>query len=194
MNSILNYLPTFKIVEINRSTGNVTGHILSQFKANAALTTKTVGAYQALENGIIVGLNSDLTIGNFDKTVHAQPFLNFVEELNTFMDGLKFYATFEDADGDIYPRGVGLYVGDAFTTDNYAVAGAVAPAFAKVVAGVLTLQDAADADTLFVVEESTLPLGDDAFRFTYIGINVFANVDDAIAIHAALDTGVHGLV
>ena len=31
--SILNYLPTFKVVEMNRSTGLVTGHVLSQFEA-----------------------------------------------------------------------------------------------------------------------------------------------------------------
>jgi hypothetical protein len=29
--SILNYLPEFKVVEINRSTGLVAGHILAQF-------------------------------------------------------------------------------------------------------------------------------------------------------------------
>lgn len=175
--SILNYLPEFKVVEINRSTGLVTGHILSQFPLDpASALIKTVGGHGVVENGFIVGLGKDLQIDAYDPAKHAAPFLVFTEELNTIFGGLKYFATEEDADGDIYPRGVGLFVGDAFTTDNYAVAGAVAPKYAKVVAGKLTLQDAADAATMFVVEESTLPAGGAAYKFIYFGLTaaVFA--------------------
>lgn len=167
---ILNYLPTFKIVEINRSTGLVMGHVLSQFPLDP-LSTLINSTYttEVLENGFIVGLGEGLLVDSYDATIMAQPFLVFTEELNTFMDGLKYFATEADAEGDIYPRAIALYVGDAFTTNNYVVGTAVAPAFAKVVNGVLTLQDTATVNTLFAVEESTLPLGDLAYKFTYVG-------------------------
>lgn len=175
--SILNYLPEFKVVEINRSTGLVTGHILSQFPLDpASALIQKVGGHDVVENGFIVGLGKDLQIDAYDPAKHAAPFLIFTEELNTFMGGLKYFATEEDSDGDIYPRAVGLFVGDAFTTNNYAVAGAVAPKYAKVVNGKLTLQDAADAATMFVVERATTPNGEDAYKFIYFGLTaaVFA--------------------
>ena len=177
---ILNYLPEFKIVEANRLTGLVTGHVLAQFPLNpvSALINSTFGdgTIEVVENGFIVGLGKDLQIDAYDPAKHAAPFLVFTEELNTFMDGLKYYATEEDADGDIYPRAIGLFVGDVFTTNNYDEDVAVAPKYAKVVAGVLTLQDVADSATMFVVEESTTPLGEVAYKFIYFGLTaaVFA--------------------
>ena len=114
---ILNYLPEFKIVEANRLTGLVTGHVLAQFPLNpVAFLNKTVGGTTSLKMDFIVGLGKDLQIDAYDPAKHAAPFLVFTEELNTFMDGLKYYATEEDADGDIYPRAIGLFVGDVFTT------------------------------------------------------------------------------
>lgn len=187
--SILNYLPTFKVVEINRSTGLVTGHVLSQFvlKSTAAIINTTNGI-DFLENGFIVGLNNDLEVDVFNPATHAQPFLVYVEELNELMDGLKYYATQEDADGDIYPRAIALFVGDAFTTNNYTTS--TTPTHAKVTAGVLVMQDAADADSLFAVEASTLPDGSAvAYKFIYLG----RSVEALVAAHAALTTGVHGL-
>ena len=178
--SILNYMPTFHVVEMNRSTGLVTGHVLSQYPADVAgandLTIKAVaGTNGFIENGLIAGLNPDLTIGNYDATVHAQPFIIFTEELNTFMDALKYYALPLDASLVAYPRAVALYVGDVWTTDYFVGTGqggiyATGDNFAKVVDGKLTLQQAADADTLFAVELSTLPAaGEEAVRVTYIG-------------------------
>lgn len=174
---ILNYLPEFKIVEANRLTGLVTGHVLAQFPLNpAAAIIKKVGGSDFVENGFIVGLGNNLQIDAYDPAKHAAPFLVFTEELNTFMDGLKYFATEEDADGDIYPRAIGLFVGDVFTTNNYDKNSTTAPKYAKVVAGKLTLQDAADSATMFVVEESTTPLGEVAYRFIYFGLTaaVFA--------------------
>lgn len=159
--SILNYLPKFKVVEVNRLTGLIAGHMLSQFKGDADLTVKKVGDAKFLENGLIVGLNDDLTVGNYDAAEHAQPFLVFNEELNTFMNGLKYYAE-PVVDGEVYPRSIGLFVGDAFTTNNYA---GEEGDFAAVVKGVLTL----GADGIFGAEESTLPTGEKAYKFTYIG-------------------------
>ena len=173
--AILNYLPTFKVVEINRSTGLVAGHILSQFVLNpASALIKKVNEGQDnemefVENGFIVGLDNDLTVDKYNGTNHSQPFLLFTEELNRLFPGHKWFATEADADGDIYPRCIGLYIGDAFTTNNYDEDSQTDPKFAKVVNGVLTLQDTADSDTMFAVEESSLPTGDDAYRFIYLG-------------------------
>ena len=133
--SILNYLPEFKVVE-NRMTGLIAGHMLA-IPSRRDITVKTVGTAKFLENGLIVGLNGDLTIGNYDADKHAQPFLVFNEELNTFMNGLKYYAE-PVVDGEVYPRAIGLYVGDTFTTNNYA---GTKGDFAKVVDGVLTLEE-----------------------------------------------------
>ena len=155
--SILNYLPEFKVVEVNRLTGLTAGHMLSQFRnGNATLKDDNF-----LENGLIVGLNKDLEIDNYDAAVHAQPFLVFNEELNTFMNGLKYYAEPVN-DGDVYPRAIGLYVGDTFTTNNYA---GTEGDFATVANGVLTLGE----DGIFKAEETTLPTGEKAFKFTYLG-------------------------
>jgi hypothetical protein len=168
--AILNFLPEFKIVEINRSTGLVAGHVLAQFPlADGANLAVTHGGVDYLENGFIVGLGADLEFAPFDATAHAQPLLVYTEELNTFFDGLKWYATPEDEDnGRIYPRALGLFVGDAFTTNNFAGT-FTTQAFARVTDGVLTLQATADANTRFAVEESTLPTGELGLRFVYVG-------------------------
>ena len=168
--AILNFLPEFKIVEPNRLTGLVAGHVLAQFPlVDGSALINTKGGVDYLENGFIVGLGADLEFAPYDATDHAQPLLVFTEELNTFFDGLKWYATPEDEDnGRIYPRVIGLFVGDAFTTNNYSGT-FTTQAFAKVTAGVLTLQATADGDTLFAVEESTLPTGELALRFVYVG-------------------------
>jgi len=176
---ILNFLPKFKIVEMNRSTGLVAGHVIAQMplKADSALIN-TNYTTEFFENGFILGVGTaTLQLEAFVAASHSQPFLAFTEEMNTFMDGLKYFAVEEDADGDIYPRAVGLYVGDSFTTNN--VVALADATHAKVVAGVLTLQTAKDGDTLFIVEPSTLPVmesTDNAYRFTYIGRSVEAYV------------------
>lgn len=165
--SILNFLPTFKVVEPNRSTGLVTGYILSQYKAAADITTKTVNTIDFLENGLIVGLNADLTIGNFVEATHKQPFIVFAEELNTFMPGLKYFATQEDVDGEIYPRAVALMVGDTWTTNNYT--GLATNKYAAVGADGVVETQAAQLNAIFAVEETTLPDGEDAVKLTYLG-------------------------
>lgn len=168
---LLKRLPTFKIVEMNRSTGLVTGYVLSQYKVDLEDTAvKNVYGVDFVEQGTIVGLNGDLTISNYDKTEHSVPFIVFTEELNTLIDGLKYFANEEDAEGNIYLRAVALLVGDTWTTDNYSGTLDETTLFAKVVGGVATLQKTADADTLFAVEKSTTPLGEMAVRLTYLGV------------------------
>jgi hypothetical protein len=167
---ILNYLPTFKVVEVNRSTALISGHMLAQYQADLSeITKKTVGSTLFVENGLIVGLGSDLKIANFNKSVHSQPFIVFTEELNTVVNGLKYFAN-EVVDGEVYPRSLALYVGDTYTTNNYSGTLSASTKFAKVVDGVITLQTAADADTLFAVEVSILPTGEAAARVTYMGV------------------------
>lgn len=167
--SILNYLPAFKVLENRRSTGLVIGHVLSQFLADIEITTKTINGKKYIENGIIVGLSDDLTIGNFDLEKHSIPFIVFNEELNTFMAGLKYFA--QEVEDETYPRAIGLYVGDVFVTNNYSGTLNASAKYAKVVDGVLTLQTTADEYTMFTVAVDTLPTGELAGLFSYIGIN-----------------------
>lgn len=175
--AITNYLPTFAQVEMNRSAGLGAGHVLSQnvLDPTSDLIVEKNGT-EFLENGVIVGLNSDLTLGAYDADTHNIPFIVFTEELNTFMSGLKYFATEEDADGEIYPRAVALYVGDVWTTDKFE--GDVTDGFATVVGGVIHTQATQDGETtegtttqdsIFAVEESTTPNGDPAIRVTYLG-------------------------
>ena len=180
------------------------------------------GAVKVIENGYIVGLGNGLLIDKFAPANHGQPFVVFTEELNTLLAGNKYFATEAGADGVIYPRAVALYVGDVFTTNNYDLDGKTNPKFAKVVDGLLTLQVTADANTTFTAEKATTALGGDAYKFVFIGLGAAAfagaavaavepamtdaaeavlaealgvggDITEAIATHAALETGVHGL-
>jgi hypothetical protein len=166
---ITKYLPTFKVFEVGSLTGLRAGHMLSQRPAHADIKKVDKNGYNFIENGIIVGLNADGTVGNFDKSAHKVAFVHYTEELNTFMDELKYYALPVEEVGDTYPRCIALYAGDEFCTNNVAadVDNAVA---AKVVDGVLTLQTAADADSLFAVSASTLPTGEKAYDFVFLGV------------------------
>jgi len=169
---ILNYLPTFHSVEINRSTGLVMGHVLSQNEAGEDLTLVTKGSYDFLENGIIVGLSNNRKIENYDLEKHSQPFFVFSEELNTFMSGLKYFAQDANDEEGFHPRAVALYPGDAFTTNNYSGVFGLNTAYAKVIDGVLTLQNTADDYTIFAVNLSSMPAdGSTAVQFVYLGIN-----------------------
>lgn len=175
---ITRYLPTFKVFEVGSLTGLRAGHMLSQQPAADNLAKKTVGEYSFIENGIIVGISEEGKVENFDKSKHTKAFVHFTEELNTFIDELQYYAlpverkydSVSQAEVDdmasTYPRCIALYEGDAFCTNNVAaeVEGAK---FAKVVDGVLTLQTTADADSMFLVKDSTLPTGDKAYDFMF---------------------------
>lgn len=158
---IMSFLPTFKVLEVNNLTGLRNGHILSNMKADAA----TVSGKNYLENGIILGLNADGTVGNYTSS-HKQAFVHYTEELLTFSSELKHFAE-PIVDGVVYPRCIALYVGDTFTTNNYA-GSITGDGYAKVVNGVLTLQAEATGAN-FKATVSTLPDGSDAYEFLYIG-------------------------
>lgn len=164
---ITRYLPTFKVFEVGTLVGLRNGHIISQQPASADIAKKTVGEYSFIENGIIVGLSNEGKVENFDKAKHTKAFVHFTEELNTFIDELKYYALPVEEVGDTYPRCIALYEGtDAFCTNNVAeeVEGAK---YAKVVDGVLTLETAESDDSMFLVKDSTLPTGEKAYDFLF---------------------------
>ena len=166
---ITKYLPKFKVMEVNNLAGLRIGHVLAQHQAATGIAKVQVGNTSFIENGIIVGLGSDGKIANYDATKHAQPFVHYTEEILTMLPGLEHFAVEPDEDGNYYPRAIGLYVGDAFTTNNYVKGAVTGDGFAKVVNGVLNLQAAADGDTLFIAKKGTMPNGEEGYEFTYCG-------------------------
>lgn len=187
-------LPKFKIVEINNVASLRMGHLIDQTPAyvdtkagnTKVIACKTVNEnYKFIENGVIVGLDQENVLANFDKTRHAQPCLVYTEELitNGLVSGLDGFA--EEVPysvnagvysyGATYPRAIPLCVGDTFTTNNYS--GALSDGkqgFAKVVDGVITLEDSKSADSLFVAKMTTLPAGQTAVELHYFGLPMVA--------------------
>ena len=163
---ITKYLPEFKVVEVNDLVGLRSGHMISQFPADAQIATVTKGEQKFIENGIFVGLSANGTVENFDAAKHDTMFVHYTEELNTFIDELKYFAVPYEANA-CYPRCIALYVNDAITTNNIANITLENAKFAKVVNGVATLQTAADNDTAFIAKKSSLPTGEVAYELTY---------------------------
>lgn len=171
---LYNLLPKFKIVEINNVAALRMGHVIAQTPAyvsgtGAIVTSKTVGDYKFIENGVIVGLDSTNRLANYDATKHSQPCLVYTSELITanILSGLDQFANQADANGEVYVRALPLNLGDTFTTNNYD--GTLANGWAKVVDGVITMEETATADTLFIVKKTTLPTGVDAAECIYCG-------------------------
>lgn len=176
---ITRYLPTFKVFEVGTLVGLRNGHIISQQPAAATLAKKTVGEYSFIENGIIVGISNEGKVENFDKAKHTKAFVHYTEELNTYLDELKYYAVpverkYDSVSGkevddmeSTYPRCIALYEGtDAFCTNNVA-ADVEGAKYAKVVNGVLTLETEESDDSMFIVKDSTLPTGEKAYDFLF---------------------------
>lgn len=162
---ITKFLPTFKVFEVNNLVGLRNGHILAQMKADVDnIAKETRGTVDFVENGIILGLDAAGTISNYDPAKHKQPFVHYTEEILEFLPELKYFAC-PIEDGVVYPRAIGLYVGDTFTTNNYTGTGA----YAKVVDGKLTLQEGAEG-AIFAATASTLPDGSTACEFLYLGV------------------------
>lgn len=172
--AILNFLPEFKVVEPNRLTGLVAGHVLAQFPLDTDFAGITAqGGVDYLSNGFILGLGANGELAAFDAEVHAQPLLVYTEELVTFLAGNKWFANEADGEnGTIYPRAIGLFVGDAFTTNNYVLGSNTTLANATVAAvvnGVITITATVQPDTIFKATRATLATGVDAVQLTYIG-------------------------
>lgn len=168
---ITSFLPTFKVFEVNNLTGLRNGHMLAQMQADVDNIAKvTFGDIEFVENGIIVGLDADGTISNYDPAKHDCPFVHYTEEILTWLPELKYFACPVE-DGVVYPRAIALYVGDTFTTNNHKAIGAEDDRstykYAKVTNGVIELQTAADENTMFKAVDSTLPTGEPAYEFLY---------------------------
>jgi hypothetical protein len=165
---IMSFLPTFKVFEMNNLTGLRNGHILANMKADLSKTAVvTYGEHKFLENGIILGLDAAGTVSNYSPASHKQPFVHYTEELLTYSKELKHYAE-PVVDGTVYPRCVALYVGDTFTTNNYT--GEIeGDGYATVNAGKLVLQAGAE-NAMFKATVSTLPDGEAAYEFLYLGV------------------------
>lgn len=163
------FLPTFKVVEINNSTAHRIGHAISQvpcYEADVKVTEKN--GFNFIENGIIVGLDAEYKLKNYDAAKHSQPCLVYNDELITGpIDTLDKYAEEIEAGKPAYVRALPLYLGDTFTTNNFV--GTAADGYAEVVDGQLKLQSDVTATTLFIARKSTLPNREVAVEFTYVG-------------------------
>lgn len=201
-------LPKFKVVEINNVASLRMGHLIGQTPAYVATksgVTKTVACktvdtnYKFVENGIIVGLDQENVLANFDVARHAQPCLVYTEELRTsgLLSGLNQYAEAVPYTvsggvytyGPVYVRALPLEVGDTFTTDNFsgAFSGSAKEGFAKVVNGIIVLEDSKSDNSLFVAKMTNLPAGQVAVELHYFGLVVSGSgvtmeqVNEAIA-------------
>lgn len=185
------FLPKFKVVEINLSTAHLIGHVIAQtpayvqavadssIEATDVIASVSKGDVNAkfVENGIIVGLDSKGVLVNYDAKRHSQPCLVYNDELITGpFDTLDQYAHYvEDPKKPTYVRALPLYLNDAFTTNNVVnadgseISKESTGKFAKVSGGKLMLQNAADADTLFIAKKTTMPNREVGFEFTYVG-------------------------
>lgn len=179
---ITKFLPTFKVVEVNNLTGLRNGHVLAQFPAAATLTKKTIGTQDFYENGIFMSLGADGTLGNYNGV--GFPILHYTEELNTVVNGLKYFAT----PSNEFPRGIMMYIGDTITTNN--VNGVIATAtHAKLVDGVVTLQKEEDNASMFVATPTTLPDGSPAVSLLLYSLPSALDVSTWTAIQKVVRTG-----
>lgn len=189
--SIYDMLGVHKVLEFNKSFGLNVGHVEAQTKLTelSAFSGLEPGVTKYLDNGTVLYLDID---GQFkfkeDATVAELPFLVYNEELfDEYSKELRHYTNWfpEGVDEDneangrvLYPRGVALYVGDVFVTNNYT--GTLAGAkYAKVgddgVFALLTTMPTASSYTgpIFSVVEYTLPDGTtEAPQLTVIATNV----------------------
>lgn len=162
------YTPNFKVLEVNNLAGLRIGHVLAQQPAAEGLAMVEVFGQKYIENGIIVGLGKMGEIENYDKAKHAMPFVHYTEELITYLGGLNSFAVEVPQGEKAYPRCIGLYVGDAFTTDNVVAGGVDAElCYGKVVDGIINLEADESADSMFIVRKTTMPAGGLGYECTY---------------------------
>lgn len=162
------YKPSFKVMEVNNLTGLRVGHVLAQQPAAAGIAKVAFGGDNYIENGIIVGLGKTGEIENYDKAKHAMPFVHYTEEIITYLVGLDSFAVEVPAEGKAYPRCIGLYVGDTFTTNNVVVGEVqAARCYGKVVNGVINLEAEESNDSMFIVNKTTMPDGKVGYECMY---------------------------
>lgn len=181
---IRDYLPVFHQVEPALLKGLYAGAIVAQrpvkYAANTyGVDTVTFGTKEFIENGIICGLDKDGYVVNWDDGMMKEVMLHYTEELPEIVETKDSFAV-KANEAETYLRLVILSAGDEFVTDKVDVDGATAPKYARIVDGVITLQDVFDEDnetvpntltgsTRFAVEATTLPNGEAAYNCIFLG-------------------------
>lgn len=181
---IRDYLPTFHQVEPALLKGLYAGAIIAQrpvkhSSGTYGVDTVTFGTTKFIENGILCGLDKDGYVVNWDDGMTKEVALHFTDELPEILEAKNTFAVKANGD-ETYLRLVILTMGDEFITDKFKVDGAAAPKYARIVDGVITLQDAFDKDneavpntlagsTRFKVEAAYLPDGTAGYNCIFLG-------------------------
>lgn len=170
-------MPKHKVVEMNLSTGLRIGHIIAQSKFEKP--TAGTNALEYLDNGFLLQFNKkgdlELASRGVDQSYLAPTFLHYSEEHVTFYDNysLDMFTVTYDEEGVAYPRGVALYAGDTFTTNNYgddlqtSLDGGETIEL-SVENGVM-IAATASSKTIALGKASTLPSGEKAMEVLWIG-------------------------
>lgn len=179
--NFINALTKHKIVEINKSHGLLSGHIVAQ------AAYRQIAAETYLDNGAILFLDqkAELTTANGTNPILKQPFLHYTEEL---MNGPVLGTTYFTVDLDevigatpvCYPRAIALYEGDEYTTSNFKtaiggglVAGTIYFGIVDPADGIVNIVaayplPAAYTGPVFVATKDTLAAGDAAVHLTLV--------------------------
>lgn len=129
------------------------------------VATVAKGDAKFIENGVIMGLDQDGNLVNYDAALAGSPkMIHFTEELPEILKVKNTWAL-KCEEGETYPRGVILQAGDEFVTDN--VTGTLSAAgYATISNGVLALAATApEGGAEFAAYPDTLPDGTSAYHF-----------------------------
>lgn len=164
------YLPVFHQLEPQMLKGIYAGAIIAQRPVKYTATgdvygvaTATKGTVKFIENGVVMGLDVNGNLVNYDAALAGSPkMIHFTEELPTILKAKNTWAL-KCAEGETYPRGIILQAGDEFVTDN--ASGTLADkGYATVSGGILTLSTAS-TNAEFAAYPDTLPDGTAAYHF-----------------------------
>lgn len=152
---ILNFLPKFKQIEPDNLLGLTMGYVLAQrptkyTDGTYGVKTVTYGDAKFIENGILCALDADGKVVDAEGT-EKQLFIHFTEELNTVIEGRKYFAVEGNGD-ETFLRLVALVPGSEWTTN------------VEYDAEVLTA-----AGIIVTDENATLPTGEAAKSYLYVG-------------------------
>src|SRR5574344_1307416 len=166
------YLPVFHVLEPQMLKGIYAGAIVAQRPVKYTtgtkvygVTTVAMGDAKFIENGVIMGLDQDGNLVNYDAALAGSPkMIHFTEELPEILKVKNTWAL-KCKEGETYPRGVILQAGDEFVTDN--VTGTLSAAgYATISNGVLALAaNAPEGGAEFAAYPDTLPDGTGAYHF-----------------------------
>ena len=155
--SAIKYLPTFKQIEPENLYGLTMGYVVAQTPADltsvptVTINEGTENEVTVIENGILCALDSTGKKVIAATGKERQLFIHFTEELNTIIEGRKYFAL-EVQDDEAYPRLVALLPGSVWTTNQ------VYNATVLENAGIVSIDD-----------DAVLPNGAAAKTYMYVG-------------------------